>query len=101
MNAKNNVLVINAMDSVAVLLEPLRSGDTAVATIAGQDRQIPVLQDIPIYHKIAVCDIAKDQEIFKYGKSIGRATSNIHSGEYVHNHNIVSNREAIVQERWH
>ncbi len=98
MKQKNNALVINPIDSVAVVLQPLRAGDTAVGIVAGEEKQVRALQDIPIYHKIAIRTIQKNGEVFKYGKNIGRAICDITPGEHVHSHNIVSNREEIAEE---
>ena len=45
---------------------------------------------IPAGHKIALCDIKKDEEIIKYGMPIGAAKCDISKGEHVHTHNIRS-----------
>ena len=34
----------------------------------------------------------KNQEVLKYGESIGKATKNISKGEHVHIQNVESNR---------
>ena len=47
-------------------------------------------RDIPAGHKIAVCDIKKDEQIIKYGFAIGRAKQDIKKGEHVHSHNVYS-----------
>lgn len=61
---------IHEKDNVAVLLE--REGE------------------IPAGHKIAICDIAKDAPVIKYGFSIGRAKTDIPKGAHVHCHNLYS-----------
>ena len=65
-----SILQINAKDNVAVCL-----------TAEGK---------IPAGHKIALCDIAKDAYIVKYGQIIGRAAADIKKGEWVHSHNVCS-----------
>ena len=41
-------------------------------------------------HKIALCDIKKDEKIIKYGLPIGKAKCDIKKGEHVHTHNVCS-----------
>ncbi len=42
-------------------------------------------------HKYALADIAKGENIIKYGQPIGHATTDIKKGEHVHSHNIATN----------
>ncbi|MBE7052744.1 MAG: altronate dehydratase [Ruminococcaceae bacterium] len=60
-----NVMIINPLDNVEVNLE---TG-----------------------HKIALCDIKKDENIIKYGFPIGHATKDIKKGETVHTDNVKTN----------
>ncbi len=46
--------------------------------------------EIPVGHKIALCDIAEGALVIKYGQIIGRATKRISCGEWVHSHNMRS-----------
>lgn len=50
---------------------------------------------IPAGHKIAICDINKDEPIVKYGFPIGKARESIAKGEHVHCHNIYSDMKKI------
>lgn len=50
---------------------------------------------IPAGHKVAICDINKDEPIIKYGFPIGKARENIAKGEHVHCHNIYSDMKKI------
>ncbi len=52
---------------------------------------------IPAGHKIATCDIKKDDPIIKYGFPIGRAKTDIKKGEHVHCHNIYSDMSKISE----
>ena len=54
-------------------------------------------EDINKGHKIACRDIAKDEDIIKYGFPIGHATRNIAAGEYIHTHNIKTNLKGLEQ----
>ena len=48
--------------------------------------------DIPSGHKVALRDIHVDEDIIKYGESLGEATKEIVAGDYVHVHNLDSKR---------
>lgn len=60
-----------------------RSGKGALVTARG---------DIPYGHKIALADIARGEDIVKYGERIGVASRDIALGDYVHVHNLDSMR---------
>lgn len=49
-------------------------------------------EDIPIYHKIALCDIPKGEFVYKYGEPIGVASHAIKKGYHVHTQNLESAR---------
>jgi len=42
-------------------------------------------------HKYALKDIARGEDIIKYGSAIGRAIGDIKKGEHIHTHNIITN----------
>ena len=42
-------------------------------------------------HKYALKDIARGENIIKYGSAIGRAIGDIKKGEHIHTHNIITN----------
>ena len=46
--------------------------------------------NIPAGHKFALKDISKGEYVIKYGEIIGKATSDIKKGEWVHTHNVKS-----------
>ncbi len=77
-------LLMSKDDNVAIVTSNVRSG--GVITIEG--KEYSALQDIPQGHKIAVRDISKGDDIIKYGKTIGRASTDIKCGEWVHCHNV-------------
>jgi altronate dehydratase small subunit len=87
-------LIIHATDNVANLIGPGSTGDDVQCTIEGQSEteMISLVDDIPANHKFARVDIPAGQPIIKYGLSIGRASCDIAAGQYVHVHNIESNR---------
>ena len=52
--------------------------------------EIKLIENIPVFHKVAVADIEKDAPVYKYGQLIGRAVMHIARGCHVHDHNIKS-----------
>ena len=42
-------------------------------------------------HKYALYDIAKGENIIKYGQPIGHATKDLKKGDHVHSHNMKTN----------
>ncbi|MEE0897791.1 MAG: altronate dehydratase family protein [Acutalibacteraceae bacterium] len=72
-----NTFKINEKDNVAVVLPTNTTGE------------------IPAGHKVALCDIKKDEPIIKYGFPIGKAKCNISKGEHIHCHNLYSDLKKI------
>ncbi len=72
---KNNAVVINAKDNVAVALTALHAGAEAIVAIDKQIINVPLRQDVPFGHKFAIADISLHGEVYKYGESIGRSTA--------------------------
>ena len=85
-----NALMIDPRDNVAVAIEEIAAGGEAVFEVNGETRRVRAVQDIPIYHKLAVETIAKGGAARKYGEEIGVATQAIAAGAHVHTHNIES-----------
>ena len=90
-----NAMIIDAKDNVAVAIEPIAKGDNAVYVCEGKEVSLPALEDITIYHKLAIRDIAKGEPVVKYGEHIGIASSDIKAGEHVHVHNVEGHREDL------
>lgn len=87
-------LIIHGDDNVANLIGPGTKGDSVQCTIEGETgtKVVTLLDDIPPNHKFAPVDIKSGEPIIKYGLCIGRASCDIRTGQYVHVHNIESNR---------
>jgi altronate dehydratase small subunit len=87
-------LIIHPDDNVANLIGPGKKGESVECTIEGREgtETVILLDDIPSNHKFAPADIKSGEPIIKYGLDIGRASCDIRQGEYVHVHNIESNR---------
>ncbi len=87
-------LIIHPDDNVANLIGAGSKGESVQCTVEGQTKttKIALLDDIPANHKFARVNIEAGAPIIKYGLSIGRASRSIEAGQYVHVHNIESNR---------
>ena len=90
-----NAVIIDGKDNVAVVIEPVTAGDAVQYKASGEVRTLTALEDIMIYHKLAVTDIPKGAPIVKYGEHIGLASRDIPAGAHVHVHNVESHREAL------
>lgn len=88
-----NAVLMNEQDNVAVLTEPLKYKDLCIYMDSqGKEHSVSMMEDIPVYHKAALCEIAKGEQIIKYGECIGVAVDDIAQGEHVHVHNVRSSK---------
>lgn len=84
-----NALIVEDKDNVAVATADVSKGEVITyATHDGERHAVTAVDDIQIYHKFAVRDIAVGSDITKYGECIGRAARDIKAGEHVHTHNV-------------
>ena len=90
-----NAMIIDGKDNVAVAIEPIAKGDTVTYLRDGQETSLTALEDITIYHKLAIRDIPEGEPVAKYGEHIGVAARDIKAGEHVHEHNVGSHRENL------
>ena len=87
-------LKVNDKDNVATIFSnDVKAGMTvSIRDKKGNSVSETLLADIPYGHKVAVKPIAKGEPIVKYGEEIGVATKDIKTGDYVHVHNLDSQR---------
>lgn len=87
-------LKVNDADNIATIFaNDVKSGMTVtVKDKKGDSFNVEVLSDIPYGHKVAIKPISKGTPILKYGEEIGVATADIVVGDYVHVHNLDSQR---------
>jgi altronate dehydratase len=84
-----NAVVIDSSDSVVTVTEAVhKSGIVRYP----DSKSVVALQDIPIYHKIAITQIKRGDAVYKYGEKIGLASADINVGDHVHTHNLTSVR---------
>lgn len=87
-------LKVHEDDNVAVVFaEKVKNGiDLDIRDHKGNVEVVHLLGDIPYGHKVAIKPIKIGSPILKYGEEIGVATSDIAKGDYVHVHNLDSQR---------
>lgn len=90
-----NALIIDEKDSVVVAIEPIAKGTEVSYKSNDVLKTITAVDDIKIYHKIAIKGIKKGDPVVKYGQHIGIAEADIKVGEHVHIHNVKSHRENL------
>ena len=78
---------IHALDNVAVALADLAEGNEV--TVDGQ--AVILRQAVSRGHKFALCDIAKGENVIKYGLPIGHTLVDVAAGEHIHAHNTRTN----------
>ena len=89
----SRLIRINPRDNVAVALQPLKAGEEALC--------VTLREDIPAGHKFALCDIAENENVVKYGFPIGHATQPISAGSWVHTHNVKTNLSGLLEYGYH
>ncbi len=89
---KRDAMVIGTGDNVATALRNLDTGEHASVGISKEIISIAIVEPVAYGHKFAIRDIAKGEDILKYGEIIGRATADIASGAHVHIQNVESLR---------
>lgn len=78
---------INKVDNVAVALADL-SKNTPIS-INGY--KITLMENIKAFHKIALTDLKKGDQVIKYGATIGTMKRDVCAGSWIHVHNLRTN----------
>ena len=89
---KQKAIVFHPGDNVATALVELKSGEIVELNAGDTKLTIKLVAPVPYGHKFSLTDIAVDSPVIKYGEVIGKATTTIHPGDYVHVHNVESCR---------
>lgn len=82
-----NIVILRPSDNVGVALRDIDIGQDAIAT---GDVEVRATEKIPIGHKVALRNIAHEDQIIRCGMPVGRAIADIPCGALVHVHNISS-----------
>ena len=81
-------IVLNPSDTVATCLAEFEAG----AELEAGGTRLTVRQPIPYAHKIAIRPMRPGDQVVKYGEVIGIASRAIEPGDWVHVHNVESDR---------
>ncbi|XME03064.1 UxaA family hydrolase [Lachnospiraceae bacterium C1.1] len=82
MAGKNRLFVkINEKDNVAIALKDLKKGTEIMPGVSTRD-------DIPQAHKIALCDIEKDGEVYRYGVVLGTVKEFTPAGSWINEYSL-------------
>ena len=84
---------IHPDDNVAVALKAVSAGTVFAGIIANVD--------IPQGHKMALKPLGLNNQVMKYGFSIGHATAPIAAGDWVHTHNMKTNLSGEIEYTYH
>ncbi|WP_194841248.1 UxaA family hydrolase [Salinibacillus xinjiangensis] len=89
---EKNSLVIDARDNVGIALTDLKVGDMCLVSIGNKVVQVELRDDVAFGHKFALKTFAKDESVYKYGEEIGKTTSSVPIGSWIHTHNMYCDR---------
>lgn len=92
MEENNNLIKISEEDNVAVALKELPAGLVCQAGGA----EVTLLDPIPFGHKVALCNMAANDMIIKYGQPIGHAKCPVQKGQHIHVHNLKTNLDGVL-----
>lgn len=84
------LIQIQMGDNVAVALAPVEAGEQV--SVGGWT--LTAAESIPQGHKLALVPLKPGDLVYKYGCAIGRATTPVPAGGWVHTHNMTTNLSA-------
>jgi (2R)-sulfolactate sulfo-lyase subunit alpha len=87
---KHGIVMHEIDDDVGVAVEDLQKGaKISAVTLEGKPAgSVKLIDNVPLGHKVAMTDIAKDKKVVKYGRPVGMATKAAPKGSHVHTHNL-------------
>jgi (2R)-sulfolactate sulfo-lyase subunit alpha len=87
-------LIHEDKDTVGVAVVDIQAGKKVTGrSLHGKAKpQLKALMNIPLGHKIALCDFKPGDTVVKYGEDIGKIVAPIKKGEHVHVHNLKTKR---------
>lgn len=83
-------LLMDKKDNVVTCVVDIHKGETVYYMKNDEMCQVVAQEDIPYCHKIALCNLGKDEIILKYGEMIGKTLRPIAQGCWVSHLNIYS-----------
>jgi len=79
-------------DNVVIIVTDIRSGTELLEGVVTRRNHV-------LGQKVALVDISAGDQVLRYGASIGSASADIVVGEFVHDHNLVSNYQRATTRR--
>ena len=94
---KHGILLHEPQDDVGVAVMDLKKGALVGAlTLEGKAAgKVKLLNNVPLGHKVAMRELAKDKPVIKYGRPVGKAVQLIGRGAHVHTHNVKTLRWTV------
>ncbi|MDM5340447.1 UxaA family hydrolase [Fictibacillus enclensis] len=89
---KKSILIIDPADNVAIALKDLKKGERCFVDGSDPPEWIPLLDDIPFGHKLAIGTMKKNESVLKYGEEIGKMKTTVNKGGWIHTHNLYCER---------
>ena len=93
-------ILLHVKDNVATALTDLKKGEQVNASLDDISVDVTLHEDVAFGHKYALRDIAKGEEVIKYGMPIGKALSDICAGDWVSVHNCRSQRYGFHRQKY-
>ncbi len=92
-------IVLDSRDNVATALAAIDPGDEIEVLSHTREvvQHLLANEALPLGHKVAMADINAGGDVIKYGARIGRASLDIRTGDYVHIHNVTSDRMPLTE----
>ena len=85
-----NALIMDAIDNVVTCMDEIKAGGQVTYRVGNELRSLSAQENIPYCHKVAITDIAKGEQVIKYGESLGEVSEDIKAGHWVADHNLFS-----------
>jgi (2R)-sulfolactate sulfo-lyase subunit alpha len=91
---RHKYLVHGEKDNVGVVVQDIKKGETVIGIFLDSNTETTITSnnDISLGHKIALTSIQCGDFAIEYGETIGKATQDIHPGDWTHIHNLKSAR---------
>ena len=93
-------ILLHVKDNVATTLTDLKKGEQINASLDDMSVDVTLHEDLAFGHKYALRNIAKGDEVIKYGMPIGKALRAIRAGDWVHVHNCRSQRYGFHRKKY-
>ena len=84
---------VRPTDDVAVAVDALEPGDVIVVG----DGRVAVRESVPAGHKVALRAMRDGEVVHKYGWAIGRTTTPVEAGGWIHSHNLKTRLEGTLE----